>query len=175
MTSQNTLMKLWGLLRPKQRHAIFPLLGLMLVGMILEMMGIGFVIPAVAVMTQPDIAQSYPVLGPFLVAIGSPTQSQLVIGGMLVLIGLYAIKTMFLTFLIWKQYKFVFTVHADLSDRLFTGYMLQPWPFHLQRNSAQLLRNVTSEIHTFTHSALLPGMVLATELLVLLGTSMLLW
>ena len=141
----------------------------MLIGMALETLGVGLVIPALALLTQNDLAHSYPALQSLLQALGNPSQQTLVIGGMLMLVGVYLIKALFLAFLTWQQTRFAYGVQAQLSQRLFTVYLRQPYTFHLQRNSAQLIRNVVTEVSQFTHSGVTSGMLLLTESLVLLG------
>ena len=146
----------------------------MIIGMALETVGIGLVIPAIAVMMESDLATAYPSARPWLNALGNPTQVQLVTGGMLVLVAVYLIKGLFLGFLFWRQTKFAFGVQAELSQRLFTTYLRQPYTFHLQRNSAQLILNVIDQVSQFTFSAMLPSMALLTEGLVLVGVASLL-
>ncbi|MTA58411.1 MAG: ATP-binding cassette domain-containing protein [Actinobacteria bacterium] len=141
----------------------------MFIGMVLETLGVGLVIPALALLTQKDLTTNYPALQLTLQALGNPSQQSLVIGGMLVLVGVYLIKALFLAFLAWKQTRFAFGVQAQLSQRLFTVYLHQPYTFHLQRNSAQLIRNVINEVNLLTNSGILPSMTLLTESLVLFG------
>ena len=161
--------KIWSLLTSAERRSALALLGLMLIGMVLETLGVGLVIPALALLTQSDFAHNYPVLQPALQALGNPSQQSLVIGGMLVLVGVYLVKALFMALLAWRQMRFAYGVQAQLSQRLFTIYLHQPYTFHLQRNSAQLMRNITGEVGMFTFNGILPGMMLFTESLVMLG------
>src|SRR5690606_32465465 len=87
---------------------------------------------------------------------------------------IYAVKSLFLALLAWTESRFAYAVQANLSQRLFMGYLRQPWSFHLQRNSAQLIRNATTEISQFTSGCMLPGMMLITESMVLAGIATLL-
>jgi ABC-type multidrug transport system fused ATPase/permease subunit len=168
-TKLSTAQKIWGLLTSAERRKAVLLLGLMLIGMVLETMSVGLVIPALALLTQSDLAHNYPALQPTLQLLANPSQQTLVIGGMLILVGVYLVKALFLAFLAWRQTRFAFGVQAQLSQRLFTIYLRQPYTFHLQRNSAQLIRNVTSEVSMLIGSGILPGMMLLTESLILLG------
>ena len=165
----STAHKIWSLLTSAERRSAVALLGLMLIGMVLETLGVGLVIPALALLTQHDSARHYPALQPALQALGNPSQQNLVIGGMLVLVGVYLVKALFMALLAWRQMRFAYGVQAQLSQRLFTIYLRQPYTFHLQRNSAQLMRNVTGEVSMFTFNGILPGMMLFTESLVMLG------
>ncbi len=142
-----TSRKIWDLLTPGERKSALVLLGLMGVSMMLETLGIGLVIPVIALLVQDDLAASYPKAQPVLQMLGNPTQVQLVTGGMLALVGIYLLKN--------------------------TTYLCQPYTFHLQRTSAQLIRNVTGEVGVF-QTTLFQFMMLLTEVLVLVGITALL-
>ena len=98
--------ELYGLLTDAQRRSAWALVGLMLVAMALETLSIGMVIPALAVMTQSDLAVRYPAAAPLLDILGNPSPVRLVIGGMLLLTVVYIAKTFFLGFLAWRQARF---------------------------------------------------------------------
>ena len=167
------LRKIRFLLTPAERRGALILLALMLVGMTLETLCTGVVIPAIALMMQQDLATTYPQFQPLLAALGNPTQAELIVNVMLGLVAIYLLKNLFLAFLAWRQTRFAFGVQVQLSQRLFTAYLRQPYTFHLQRNSAQLIRNVTGEVGMFT-DAIVNSLNIATEFLVLLGISALL-
>lgn len=171
--SRSTARKLWELLTPPQRREGIVLFGLMLIGMVLETLGIGLVIPALAFLTHGDAAARYPVLTPWLTRLGNPTHAQLVVVGMLALVGLHTVRVVFMGFLAWRQARFAFALQAKFSQRLFTGYLRQAYTFHLQRNSAELIRNTTNQVGEIT-SVVQQGLLLGTEGLVLVGTSALL-
>ena len=161
--------KIWSILTSAERRSAVPLLGLMFIGMVLETLSVGLVIPALAMLTQSDIALNYPALQPALQMLGSHSPQNLVVGGMLVLVGVYLIKALFLAYLAWQQMRFAYGVQAQLSQRLFTVYLRQPYTFHMQRNSAQLIRNVIDEVGLFAVTGVQSAMQLITESLVLLG------
>lgn len=168
-----TFQKLWYLLNHEQRSAAKLLMVLMLIGMVLETLGIGLVIPALAVMTQENIGLRYPLLVPFLTLIGAPSHEQLVIWGMLALVAMYAAKSAFLVFLAWRQARFAFRLQASISYELFSGYLRQPYTFHLQRNSAQLIRNTIGQTSDIIN-VIQQGLLLLAEALVILGVFLLL-
>ena len=169
----STFSKTRLLLSRAERRSALLLLALMLVGMTLETLCTGLVIPAIALMMQQDLATTYPQFQPLLAALGNPSRSELILQVMLGLVAIYFVKNLFLAYLAWRQTRFAFGVQAQLSQRLFTVYLRQPYTFHLQRNSAQLIRNVTGEVGMFT-DAIVNSLNIVTELLVLLGISALL-
>jgi ATP-binding cassette, subfamily B, bacterial PglK len=122
--------KLWFMLVPAQRGYGVLLLGFMLVGMVLETLGVGMVVPAMALMTKGSLASSYPALVPWLDLLGNPSHERLVVFAMLALVGVYLVKVLFLAFLAWLQAHFIYVLKSDFSSRLFTGYLRQPYIFH---------------------------------------------
>ena len=169
----STILGIGKVLTPAERKSALVLLGLMIVGMALEMLCTFLVIPAIALLMQQDLGASYPQLQPLLAALGNPTQAQLILHVMLGLVVIYALKNLYLAFLAWRQTRFAFRTQAQLSQRLFTAYLCQPYAFHLQRNSAQLIRNVSGEVGAFT-DVIVNGLMITTEFLVLAGISALL-
>ena len=171
----STFKKLIQLLSSQEQRQMISMLFLMLVGMVFEVIGLSLVIPAIALMTQPQLIETYPLIKPWLEMLGNPNQIELLSGGMCVLITVYLVKTLFMIFMVSRQNKFTYGVQANLSLKLFKIYLQQPWTFHLQRNSAQLILNATNEVNILVSSALQPGMVILTEGLVLLGIALLLF
>ena len=169
-----TVSAIWSLLTHRQRRAAGLLLGLMLCGMLFEMLGIGMVVPALAFMVQdPEVASS-PIVQSWRERLGNPSQSQLVLGGLGILLVIYVLKSVFLVFVAYCQSRFVAGLQASMNRRLFSTYLAQPWAFHLQRNSADLIRNIDNiQMFAVTCTAVLS---LVTELLVMAGiVTLLLW
>ena len=144
------IQKLKFLLNPKQKKQLVILSIFLIIGMFFEMAGLGILIPALGLMLNTNSANNYPVLQPFLNSLGNPSQEELVLYGMMFLVFLYLLKALFLVFLSWRQSKFSAEFSAELSSRLFFGYLRQPYSFHLQRNSAELLRNIRGEVGELT-------------------------
>lgn len=152
-----------------ERRETVVLLGLMTLGMLLETLSVGLVIPALAFMTQSDIGASFPALSRWLPGFGAMSREQLVVYGLLALVLIYVVKGAFLAFLAWRKLRFVFGLQAQMSRRLFAGYMRQPYVFHLQRNSAELIRNALGEVHFLTQHGLIEALRFVAESLVVIG------
>ena len=161
------------LLTPRQRwHGVLLLIA-MVFSALLEAASVGLVVPVVTLMMQGDVDQRYPLIYELLGG-GTVRSADLVLSGIVLLVVVFLIKALFLGALAYRQSSFAFGLQASVSERLFRGYLLQPYLFHLQRNSAQLIRNAINETNQFTFGAILPGMVLMTETLVLVGLVVLL-
>ncbi len=138
-----------------------------------ETLGIGLIIPALGLLSQPDVFLNNDFVRPLVSWFGSPSPRDIIFGAMSLMILLYSLKTVFLWFLTRHQAKFAFAVQAKLSQRLFVRYLSQPYSFHLRRNSAELIRNCNGEVGQYT-TVLSSSIRLITELLVLGGIAFLL-
>ncbi len=159
--------RVWFMLVPAQRRAGVLLLGLMLVCMVIETLGIGAVIPILALMTKSNLVSSYPELAPWLDLLGNPSHEWLVVFAMLALFAVYVIKFLLLILSLWLQARFVSWIESDFSLRFFTGYLRQPYTFHLQRNSSELIRNVTGQVSQVTGAIQSYAMITAESLVAL--------
>ncbi len=173
MKNWKILQKLWHLLHKSHHPAAIAMLCFMFVGMLMEMLGIGLIIPVLVIMAENDLASKYPITVPWLNMLGNPSHEALVIGGMVAFVGVYTFKALFLAFFAWRQATFVSKIESDISQRLFEGYMRQPYAFHLQRNSAQLIRNTLGHASGIS-GVIQQGFLLILEVLVVLGISVML-
>lgn len=170
----NISKKLWKLLGKQDRRSAILLLVLMIIGMVLETVGVAMVLPALSVMTDPEIFRTYPALFEIWEWSGRPNQSQMIVALLLALIFISLVKAGFMAFLAWRQAQFVSNLQLGISQKLFEGYLRLPWTFHMQRNSSELIRNVTTEIHGFSNGLVIPSLMLCTEITVLFGIALLL-
>ncbi len=164
----SVISKIQSLLTQLEKRKAYYLLVLMLIGMLLETISIGLVVPLIGLMMQNDIAVKYPAVAPLLAYFNNPSQTEIIVSAMVFLIFVYFAKAGFIAFSIWKQTSFAYKLQGRVSEQLFKMYLNQPYVFHLNRNSADLIRNATTEVTLFTLviNALL---LFITEILVLIG------
>jgi ABC-type multidrug transport system fused ATPase/permease subunit len=124
---------------------------------LLETVGVASVIPFLAVLAQPGIAATHPQIAAVVGFFGAsqPSASLAVLGG-LVLILLVATNALSALAAL-MMLRFANRQGHALAVRLFGLYLRQPYTFHLHRHTAELQRNVMSEVHRITVGALAPG------------------
>jgi len=166
---RSTYAKVYELLTAAKRRAAVVLLFFIIIGTLFEVLGIGLLLPVIVLLMDENLAESYPFIQPLLTALGNPDHAGQVKIIMAVLVGVYFAKNLYLLFLEWWQASFTVGLLIDFSQRLFTLYLRQPYNFHLQRNSAHLIRNITGEVGQFIGNAVYPIISLVAELLVLLS------
>ena len=143
------LFKLKFLTNKGQRKSLFFLSGLLIFGMILEIFGLGIIVPMISLIIDPDFIQTNIYLEKLFNILGPINYLNLVLGFLVLMVFIYTLKTFFLIFLSLKQNRFLSNLSAHLSARLFTNYMNQPYHFHLNSNSSTLNKNIQIEINFF--------------------------
>lgn len=141
----------------------------LIIGTILEMTALGILMPVIYVIIKPAILNQYPILHPLLIITRRLSDNGLIMLTLLGLVIIYFVKTLFLTYLTSQQNKLLYNIKAGILSRLFQGYIQQSWIFYLQRNSAELINNLTQEVNLFVENVLLSAITLLTEGFIFLG------
>jgi ABC-type multidrug transport system fused ATPase/permease subunit len=141
---------------------------LLIIGMILEMGGVGILIPALSFLLNTNI-ENHPSYAKYVkVILGDISTARIILYGLIGMFIFYLVKMIFLVYSSHRQSRFVNNLSRDLSKELFTGYMQMPFVFHLQRNSSELQRNIQIEILHFS-GICLAALSLATEISTIFG------
>ena len=150
---------------------LFPLL---LVGMLLETLSVGMVIPAIGLLLEPNYLNDYRWIQLVLEFLGNPNEKQRVILGLIALGSVFVLKNTFLFFQVLTQGTFVYGAQREIAVKLFQNYLLRPYGYHLQNNSSFMIRNLTTEINGYCSYVLMPFLNLIGEALVVLALLILL-
>ena len=161
-----TLRKLWALVPPNMRFKTIWQVLLMIVGSVLEMIGIALIMPIVTVITDSTNGTNNSILKPVYVRLGILKSTDIVVFVLLLLAFVFAVKSVFSVYLNWAQIDFGRRIEQDISSKLFQSFMNRPYLFHLQRNSADLIYSINSEVGQFSGAIVLILSVLSETLVV---------
>lgn len=89
---------------------------------------------------------------------------------LILLILIYLIKNCFYVFYLYWQHDFTSKFEMRIAKKLFSTYIMQPYPFHLNKSSGVLINKVNTEVGTF-NSALKAICSMSSETLVLIAIS----
>lgn len=161
--------KISEVLNRDQKKSLLVIFFLILIGVTLEVLGIGMIIPLMNILLTENLAEEFPKLIPILIFFGYPDRESLILYSLLLLILVYAVKNLFLAFLTWKKSNFTFSLFANLSSRLLKIYLNRDYDFHVKKNSAELVRNILSETRHFGKGLILSLIDVFVEVLVLVA------
>ncbi|NQT91166.1 MAG: ABC transporter ATP-binding protein, partial [Lentisphaerae bacterium] len=141
----DTLRRLNCLFTRRHRIALAILLVLMLIGAVLEVVGLGLLPAFVVAAAAPDRLLAHDLVGPVVRSLNMTTPKSLLMGGSLVLLVVFLAKSSYKCFLFYVMARFVWNRQVQLGHSLFVAYMGVPYEFLLQHNTAELKRNVFGE------------------------------
>lgn len=170
----NALTNTWSVFEPKTKRKFYVLVITMIGGSLIEAAGIGAVFPLLESMFLADGEVPSKVTA-FILSLSGRIYPDNSFSALCVLVFfIIAIKNLYLVFMLKFQLNFVWGNRAVLSSRLFEHYISNPYTFHLERNSADLLRNVTSGVGQVMSRMVMPALTITTEIFVVIATAILL-
>ena len=164
---RSILRKLSYLLNAREKRNAGILFLLTWVGALLDVVGVGAIPAFVGVISMPDKLLEYDLVRKVYDALGMTSADDMVMWAALALIIVFVIKNLYLTFLAYIGARYNSGRRVSISNRLFRAYLRSPYTFHLQRNTAVLLRNTNSESGSVISGVLSPLLTLAQEVLTL--------
>lgn len=133
------------ILSRKEKKRFLFLIGLTLIGMILESLGLGLLVPTISMVINPNFFEG--MVENFGISFFENFSYQTSLLIILSCIGfLYIFKTIFLTFILDWQNKFVFNLQANISKDLYQRYLNQPYQFYLSTNTSDVTKNILIEV-----------------------------
>jgi ATP-binding cassette, subfamily B, bacterial PglK len=135
-----TLKKIKYLITERQLKGLILISFLLFIGILLELFGLGLIIPIISILLDPDQNENIPLFVKNLVK-----NENLVFLLLFFLVIIYLIKTAFLVLLTLKENKFLHNISSYISITLFKRYINMPYLFHLSKNSSILLKNLQIE------------------------------
>ena len=153
----NSIKQFLFILNKEEKLNLFYLFILMIIGMFLETLSVGLVIPLINIILQLDntsylfFINSLPIISDndqFQVSADDTlTIYMIALGGLIFVFGM---KFIFLTYLYWKQFGFVFTLQRDISQKMYETYMSLDYSSYLKTNSSKFIKNVNYEVGSFS-------------------------
>jgi ABC-type bacteriocin/lantibiotic exporter with double-glycine peptidase domain len=148
---------------------MFLLLPVIIVGMTLETLSVGMVVPTLGILMNETYFDRFPELMLFLDYLDNPSHEKLIFIGLSGLTSAFVLKNCFLFYQVHCQGTFVYGAQREIGVQLFQTYLKKGYLFHVRTNSATLLRNLTTEINSYCGFFLMPAINLLTETLVVLA------
>ena len=136
------------LLSSDQKYLFYVVTILIIIGTMLEALGISLIIPFVAILLEENLIKSYPFAENVLAMLEYPEKKELIYYCLFLFNFFYIFKFFFLLFSTNVQSKFHRNLSIITSNRLINGYINMPHLFHVKTHSSILIRNLTNQMFT---------------------------
>lgn len=157
------LFEIFRILPREQYIRCVGMIVVMLVGASLEAVGIGAVLPLISLLGDPDFLSQYPHIAKISYACGIESYEDLIVSASLLIIGLYFLKNFYIAWENRLQIRFAIQNQIDYAKALLAEYLMKPYLFHVNHNTATLIRNVNSGPQAIFANILVSVLQLLTE------------
>ncbi len=157
--------KLRVLLDRKQKQQMVGIVVLMLIGGVLEALGIGMIVPLMTIIGEPEKIQSNVILAWIYNTLNLSTTAQMAQVIMVGLILIFVVKNLFLYFQNVVQLRFVYTNQFATSRRMMINFMQRPYEYYLNADTSVIQRSITSDVNNM-YGLILSCLQLTSEVIV---------
>ncbi len=157
--------KVMRLLDARQKRQMVGIVIMMLIGGVLESLGIALIAPVMQVVIDPEEVQKNKILSELYNGLGLTSVTQLAAIIMVALILVFVIKNIFLYFMNVVQLKFVYTNQFATSRRMMINFMQRPYEYYLNADTSVIQRNITSDVNNM-YGLILSSLQLISEIIV---------
>ncbi len=157
--------KLKVLLDRKQKSQMVGIVVLMLIGGVLESLGIAMIAPVMQVVIDPEKVEESHILSAIYNLFNLTSTTQLAAIIMVSIILVFIIKNVFLYFMNVVQLRFVYTNQFATSRRMMINFMQRPYEYYLNADTTVIQRNITSDVNNL-YALILSCLQLTSEIIV---------
>lgn len=158
------LKRLWAHIEPLRRRQVKFLAVLMVISSFAEIIGIGAVIPFLAILTTPETALRYPVVVFVMQYLRLDSPHQLFLPLTIIFCFAALISGGLRLALLLEQTKVGNAIGADLSRDIYRKTLYQPYEFHISNSSSEAISLLTSKVNTLVNQIVLPMLTLMSSL-----------
>lgn len=165
-----TLKKILDLLTLKEKRRFFLLLTLILIMAFFDMFGVASVFPFITLIANPQIVESnvffsYLYQKSNILGVTSVKEFTFIFGILIFLILITSLLVRAITY--YVQTRYTLMLEYSLGRRLIENYLHQPYHWFLNRNSAELGKNILSESANIGGSVITPVIIIISQTLVI--------
>ena len=140
------VLLIWNTLNPIEKLKYFHHIILSIINTFFETFLVAMVVPLTQIIMKKEISFFFIEDFTFLEKMKYEEQ---VFFSLTLLILIYLIKNSFYVFFLYWQYDYTSKFEMRIAKKLFSTYVLQPYPFHLAKSSGVLINKINTEVGTF--------------------------
>ncbi len=136
---------------------------------VIEAFSIGAIVPFIGAITNPEYIINNKNIGDILLTLNIVNQKDVIYFFSISFILTVLIAGIFRFGMVYAITKYSFSVGHEISLKLFRNILYKKYQFHINRNSSQLISDITNKANNIIYNGLLPYLRLISSLLFLGG------
>lgn len=144
----NILKKIFYILNTRQKLKSCLILALILIGSFLELLGVSAILPFVQALLDPYALLDNSIFQIIAELFELNDGVSIIFFVGVLLIGVYVLKNLCLSFISYTQISFRWQMQKELSTTMLNAYMNKPYAYFLDINSSEVLRGIQDDVNS---------------------------
>lgn len=161
----STIKQMLDVFDKKQKKRLVWITLIIFIGGFAELIGVSSILPFINLILDYDAMMKNKYIAMFCNVTGITDPNMVIVSVAIGIILIFILKNVYVVFQAKLQYEFSYFGLRDLRCRMMDAYLHQKYPFHLEHNSAELIRNVNTDCNMF-YATVLNFLQLITEVVV---------
>jgi ATP-binding cassette, subfamily B, bacterial PglK len=175
-TAPGVLKQVWAILSPEERRRFLWLQPLVVVTALIETAGLASIVPFLALLSDPAAIERHPALKLGYEALGFNSTTSFFFAVGVAVLAVITVGNAANALTTWALLRFAWQTNHTFSIRLLEAYLRRPYSYFLERNVAELSKNLLAEVNAVVGGVLGVLTQLVSRTAVMLGVLVtLLW
>ncbi len=152
------IRNVFALLSKKEKNRLYFQFACILTLTFIDILGIASILPFMAVVGSPAVIQTNPLLKQLYDLMGFTNPKSFLFFLGIIMLGLLVFSNLLKAFSAWLKLKYDNELYCALSNRLLASYLSRSYQFFLNRNTAEMGKNVLAEVSKVIGGIISPSM-----------------
>lgn len=161
----NTIKEMLEVFNRQQKRKLVWITIIIFIGGFVELLGVSSILPFIELILDTEEMMQNRYIAEFCSITGIEDPNLVIVAVAVGIVIIFILKNIYVVYQAKQQYEFSYFGLRDLRCRMMDEYLHQCYPFHLDHNSAELIRNVNTDCNMF-YSTVLNFLQLITEVVV---------
>lgn len=162
------IKKIFSVFNKGEQIKLLGILFLVIIAAILEAVGISAILPVIALISDDNFLDKYDGARAVFSYVGMHTHREILIASVIALMSFFALKSCYMLWLTRMQIRFTTAKQNYYAGALMRLYLNKPYLYHVEKNSAELIRNININMPDFFSGMLSSAFMVITELLIVI-------
>lgn len=164
----------FALFKAEDKGTIYAITFFLCIAALLEMVGVGLIMPFIALIQSPELVQNNKWAKLAYDASHASSYNSFIIFCSIFILVFYTFKNIAIGWVIYWQSKFLARAESELAVSLLNNYLSMPYEQYLSRNTAELVNNTTMETTMVFTGLVKPLFIVISDALVVLAIMLML-
>lgn len=161
--------KILSIFNRREQWQCFGIIVLTLIGAVFEAVGISGILPLVSMLADENFISKYPQAQRLFSQVGLTEPREILLACTFGLMGFFLFKNIYMFGIAYLQMRFTYAKQNYYASALMRLYLSKPYLYHVEKNSAELIRNVVGNVPQVFSNMLISVFSLITEIFMVLS------